>query len=127
MRYHRVPFLVNATVLVNHWTWNTSNGDVLVAKPGDFRITDPDSGKQWSITASALRSGYTKIGHELYQSRGEVSAAQVSDSEGDITIHSHEGPETARPGDWVITDDSNNRWVVDDAWFRKRYRPFHDA
>lgn len=123
MRYHRVPLRVEATILSAPWVWSTLNGDVLLAHAGDFRVTDPDSGRQWSITADALRSGYSKVGHGLYESRGEVVAFRVSDQQGEIAIQSLEGPENARPGDWIITDDNNNHWVVDNEWFHERYRP----
>lgn len=123
MKYERVPHRVRAEPIDTPWGWTTANGDVVIASAGDFRVTDPETGNQWSITPAALRSGYLTVGGGVYESRGSVTARQVIPGEHGESVVSLEGLESARPGDWVVTDADGNEWVVEDHWFKARYRP----
>lgn len=91
------------------------------AIPGDYRLTDPRSGRQWSVTATALHSGYRLLGGDEYESRGAVTASQVGVGCEPVDVVSLEGDEAAEPGDWIVTDLDRRVWVVDDAWFREHY------
>jgi len=122
MKYRRVPHQVRAELLAERWDWTTASGDTLAAAPGNYRITDPSTGHQWSATAQALHTGYREIAPGVFESRGEVTARQVTDSEGPVDVPSLEGPEVARVGDWIVTDPDGGSWVVEDGWFRMRYQ-----
>jgi hypothetical protein len=121
MRYARIPHLVRAETLADAWKWQTSNGDVITAQPGDYRLTDPATGTRWSITATALTASYRVIDGDLYESRGQVSAERLPTGSRPRPVRTLEGDEHAAPGDWVVSDDLGNRWVVPDRWFREHY------
>lgn len=127
MKYRRVPHRVQATLLAAPWEWTTPQGDRLLAKAGDYRLTDESSGTQWSITEKALRAGYNDVGHGRFVSDGEVRAYRVSMDSDVVTVVSTEGAELARPGDWIITDHDGNQWVVDHSWFLDRYEQLHGS
>lgn len=118
VHYVRTPHLVRAELLNQAWNWRTSHGERMSAKAGDYRLTDPASGRQWSITAAGLRTGYRSIGGGRFESRGEVTARRAAVPTPVATI---EGPETAQIDDWIITDSDGRSWVVNDTWFRERY------
>lgn len=120
--YSRVPSLVAAEVLSSPWEWKTGNGDRLTASVGDIRLTDPESGVQWSITASALNTGYLAVGENRYETYGAVTARQIGDGSPEEIILSLEGPESAKERDWVVTDYAGNEWVVTDSVFSERYQ-----
>jgi hypothetical protein len=95
----------------------------MVARPGDYRITDPVAGSAWSVSPEALAVGYREMGDGVYESRGEVEARQIADGAEPEWVWSREGLERAHPGDWVVQDPEDQEWVVPDRWFRSRYTP----
>lgn len=95
----------------------------MVARPGDYRITDPATGSVWSVSPDALAIGYREIGDGVYESRGEVDARQIADDAAPEWVWSREGRERAHPGDWVVQDSEDHQWVVPDHRFRSRYMP----
>ena len=118
-----MPHLVAAEPLTSAWEWATRNGDRVRARAGDYRVTDLSTGCQWSVTPQALAAGYVPLGADRYRSRGQVTARRLEPGASPVRVASLEGPETALPGDWVVTDQDGNDWVVADAWFVERYRP----
>ena len=122
MRFERVPFEVSAELLDQPWVWANPAGDVMTAGVGDYRVTDPVSLTQWSLTPAALRFGYEPVSTGVYRSRGHVKARRAAAAEAHLVIDSIEGRETARPNDWIVTDTDGNSWVVESQWFAARYR-----
>lgn len=126
MNYSRVPHLVRAERLIEPWRWKTTNGDEMVACVDDYRLTDPATGSQWSITPAALSVSYAAVDERTFVSRGQVHARQVALGDRAVLVTSVEGQEYAQPDDWIVSDEFGNRWVVKDAWFRGHYRPLSE-
>lgn len=98
----------------------------MTARPGDYRLIDVDSGAQWSITPESLATGYVPLGDHNYESHGHVTAHQLAHDAQPEQVTSAEGEETAVAGDWIVTDDRGNSWVVSDDYFEANYRPVDD-
>jgi hypothetical protein len=123
VRYHRLPKRVQAEVLSAEWEWSTARGERLIARSGDYRLTDLASREQWSVSSEALDAGYLAVGNGVYESHGETDARRIADGDQAETVVSREGAEFARPGDWVLRDSLGEEWVVGDRWFREHYSP----
>jgi len=121
--YERVRRRVSVERLSSPWTWTTPKGDPLTADAGDFRISDPRNGGQWSITPNALSAGYRQVGPGVFESHGTVRAREVRAGESEVIVGTAEGAERAVPGDWVVTDANGNQWVVDSDYFDENYAP----
>jgi hypothetical protein len=122
MIYERVPRRVTAVLLKVPWNWTTSKSDTVSAKEGDYRITDAESGAQWSVSPEALIAGYRHVGDDAYEACGRVEARQVASDAQPEVVASLEGLEQASPGDWIVADAQGNNWVVDVAYFHRNYR-----
>lgn len=53
----------------------------------------------------------------------EVTAVRALE---ETTVETFRGERTARPGDWIITSLSGDRWVLSDVVFRTMYEPLDD-
>jgi hypothetical protein len=123
VKYHRVPTRVIAEPLASDWGWLTAKGERMTARTGDYRVTDPATGAQWSIAKAALRDSYVPIGNGVYESCGVVEARRIEAGQAAERVVSTEGTEEARPGDWILQSESGARWVVGETWFGAHYSP----
>lgn len=118
---------VIAERLTEPWLWVTPRGDQIDASEGDFRILDAENGASWSITPEAFAAGYRHVTGEMYESRGTVQAQQLAPDSPPVTVMTLEGIERALPGDWIVSDDDGNDWVVDAMFFDANYRHVDEA
>jgi hypothetical protein len=122
--YRRRPEQVTARVLTKRTTWTTTHGDRLVAAPGDWWLTSDTHGAGWSVRDDAFRAAYTRVAGDTYVARGaDVTARRIRIGEAPEVVVSLEGPETARPGDWIVRDAAGNEWVIDAVDFEAKYAP----
>jgi hypothetical protein len=108
---------VTARVVDQAWTWKNPAGDVLQAKPGDWRVSNAE-GDIWSVAPDAFQRTYEHIGGTRWRRIGEVKARPAVEGE---VVESLEGPERARAGDWVMEGPAGERWVTSAEHFSANY------
>jgi hypothetical protein len=89
------------------WTWTTSDGSVMHGDAGDWDVLD-ESGSR-SVTASIFEKTHEPIGGDRWRRVGEVRGRQARPGE---VVHSLEGDQTARPGQWVLRGVEGEEWLV---------------
>lgn len=104
------------------WTWTTASGDELAAEAGDWHVV-ADDGREWSVNDQAFRATYRHLEGDRWERQGVVTAREATGPE---QVATAEGASTANPGDWVVEDDEQHRWVVPQARFRDSYSPVED-
>lgn len=125
--YQRISHRVTAERLGHPWHWVTPRGDPVAARKGDFRITDAVTNASWSIAPDAFAACYRHVTGETYESKGTVQARQLATDSPPVSVVSSEGPERAFPGDWIVTNEEGNDWVVDASFFEKNYQRLDDV
>jgi hypothetical protein len=90
------------------WTWTTSDGTVMHGKAGDWEVTD-DDGTTRSITPSIFERTHEPVDGDRWRRTGEVRGRQARPGE---VVHSLEGDQTARPGQWVLRGVEDEEWLV---------------
>lgn len=110
---------VHARRLEQDMDWTTDLGDPLHGEAGHWVVTKAD-GKVHTVTPEAFAASYARIEGDRYQRVGVFQARQATETE---TIATLEGPATAAPGYWVVTDTDGNSWPVPDETFRAGYEP----
>ncbi len=101
---------VRATRLAEARRWRTESGAEMAAVPGDWLVTDPATGRQWSADERAFAAGHERLGEERYRRTGTVQARDTL-----------EGPAVAEPGDWLVQGSLGERWLVPGERFREAY------
>jgi hypothetical protein len=108
---------VTASVVDEAWTWTNAAGEVLHAKPGDWRVSNAD-GDVWSVAPEIFETTYEQIAANRWRRIGEINARPAVEGE---VVESLEGPERARAGDWVMEGPAGERWVTSAAHFQANY------
>jgi hypothetical protein len=89
-------------------------GAVLTAKKGDFLVSELDApDDMWPVNAEIFDKSYMMISPELCVKRAVTLLAPLTDvTNGDedqvVTIHTLEGVETVRAGDFLLAKGVNN-------------------
>lgn len=115
---HRRRGEVLATQLDHEWTWQTATGDTIRARPGDWQVTDPETGRQWSADPAAFHAGHEPVGAGRYRRTGFVLARPAHLGE---QVNTMEGPAVAEAGEWLVEGDLQERWLVPGARFTAAY------
>ena len=111
---------VRATRSETAWRWRTESGAAMRAAAGDWKVTDPQSGRVWSVDPAAFAAGHERIEGDRYRRIGTVRARPAHLGEPVDTL---EGPAVAEPGDWLVQGELGERWLVPDERFRGSYEP----
>jgi hypothetical protein len=99
---------VNAVRRNAPWSWKTSDGTVMRGRAGDWEVTD-DNGVSRSVAASIFEQTHEPIDGDRWRRTGEVRGRQARPGE---VVHSLEGDQTARPGQWVLSGVAGEEWLV---------------
>jgi hypothetical protein len=89
------------------WTWTTSDGAPMHGRAGDWEVTD-DGGSR-SVDAAIFEETHEPIEGDRWRRTGEVRGRQARPGE---LVHSLEGDQTARPGQWVMRGVAGEEWLV---------------
>lgn len=111
---------VRATRLSETHRWRTESGAEMTGAAGDWLVTDPATGQQWSADHRAFAAGHQRIEGDRYRRIGTVLARPAQLGEQVDTI---EGPAVGRPGEWLVEGSLGERWLVPNARFRAAYEP----
>jgi hypothetical protein len=90
------------------WSWSTSSGSIMHGLPGDWEVTD-DEGVSRSVSASIFEQTHEPLGGDRWRRVGEVRGRQARPGE---VVHSLEGDQTARSGQWVLRGVEDEEWLV---------------
>jgi hypothetical protein len=90
------------------WTWTTADGSVMHGKAGDWEVTD-DDGAPRSIAASIFEKTHQQIDGDRWRRTGEIHGRRARPGE---VVHSLEGTQTAREGQWVLRGVEGEEWLV---------------
>jgi hypothetical protein len=90
------------------WTWTTADGTVMHGRAGDWEVSD-DDGSTRSITPSIFERTHEPVDGDRWRRTGEVRGRQARPGE---VVHSLEGDQTARPGQWVLRGIEDEEWLV---------------
>lgn len=72
------------------------------------------------VAAAAFAESYLAVGGRQYLRVGTVRARRTETS---VVVQTQEGPATAEPGTWVVTDDAGHAWPVPADLFEAGYEP----
>jgi hypothetical protein len=98
------------------WTWKTSDGTALHGRAGDWEVTD-DGGSR-SIDATIFEQTHEPIDGHRWRRTGEVRGRQARPGE---VVHSLEGDQTARLGQWVLRGVAGEEWLVSTEHLESTY------
>lgn len=90
------------------WTWTTSDGTAMRGQAGDWEVTD-DGGAARSVDAAIFDQTHEPIDGDRWRRVGEVRGRQARPGE---VVHSLEGDQTARLGQWVLSGVAGEEWLV---------------
>ncbi len=90
------------------WTWTTSDGAAMRGRAGDWEVTG-DDGAARSVDAAIFSETHEPIDGDRWRRVGEVRGRQARPGE---VVHSLEGDQTARPGQWVLHGVADEEWLV---------------
>jgi hypothetical protein len=90
------------------WTWTTADGSLMHGDVGDWEVTD-DDGAPRSINDEVFRRSHEPIAGDRWRRVGEVHARRAFPGE---VVHSLEGDQTARAGQWVLRGVAGEEWLV---------------
>jgi len=117
-----MPFRRRGEVLAERleepWQWRTESGATMRAAPGDWRVTDPETSRQWSADPAAFAASHEQLDKSRFRRRGTVLARPAHLGE---RIDTLEGQAMADPGDWLVEGDLQERWLVPGERFRDAY------
>ncbi len=105
------------------WTWTTSDGTVLRGQAGDWKVTG-DNGSSRSVVASIFERTHEPLGGDRWRRVGEVRGRQARPGE---VVHSLEGDQTARPGQWVLHGVEDEEWLVSAEHLERAYDRIDDV
>jgi RyR domain len=90
------------------WTWTTSDGTVMRGAAGDWEVTD-EEGVTRSITPSIFEKTHEPVDGARWRRVGEIRGRKARPGE---VVHSLEGDQTARLGQWVLRGVEDEEWLV---------------
>lgn len=104
------------------WAWETFDGTVMHGSAGDWEVID-ESGAR-SVDAAVFEKTHEAIGGDLWRRIGEIRGRQARPGE---VVHSLEGDQTARPGQWVLSGVSGEEWLVSTEHLERSYERVAEA
>lgn len=131
MRYIKTPLPQAVRFAAAAGEMETLEGVVKVAA-GDAIVTGVE-GEQWPIARARFEADYEAINPTrrgeagLYRKRAIPVQARQTDTATIISLASGAGELRAQPGDWIITNDIGEQWVVAQTVFSKTYKPYDDS
>ena len=99
------------------WTWTTSDGTAMRGQAGDWEVTD-DGGAARSVDAAIFDQTHEPIDGDRWRRVGEVRGRQARPGE---VVHSLEGDQTARLGQWVLSGVAGEEWLVSTEHLESTY------
>ena len=99
------------------WTWTTSDGTAMRGQAGDWEVTD-DDGAARSVDAAIFDQTHEPIDGDRWRRVGEVRGRQARPGE---VVHSLEGDQTARLGQWVLSGVAGEEWLVSSEHLEATY------
>jgi hypothetical protein len=101
--------------LVQARAWTASDGAVMEAQPGDWRVRD-EEGTERTVRDAQFRASHERVGGHRWVRTGEVRAWRVAEP---TTVLTLEGPATAAAGDWIVEGPGGERWPVPASQFER--------
>lgn len=111
---------VHAERIDEPFQWTRSNGEVMTAEAGDWRITGPD-GKISSIKPDIFAQTYAQVVPGVFEKVTPTTAMQLRTA---TPVQTLEGPVTGQPGDYLVVGAKGERYIVSRATFEATYRLF---
>ncbi len=99
------------------WTWTTSDGTAMRGQAGDWEVTG-DEGAARSVDAAIFDQTHEQIEGDRWRRVGEVRGRQARPGE---VVHSLEGDQTARLGQWVLRGVAGEEWLVSTEHLESTY------
>jgi hypothetical protein len=90
------------------WTWTTSDGTAMRGDAGDWEVTG-DDGAARSVDAAIFDQTHEPIDGDRWRRVGVVRGRQAQPGE---VVHSLEGDQIARLGQWVLHGVGGEEWLV---------------
>jgi hypothetical protein len=103
------------------WTWTTSDGTAMRGQAGDWEVTG-DDGAARSVDATIFDQTHEPIDGDRWRRVGEVCGRQARAGE---VVHSLEGDQTARLGQWVLRGVAGEEWLVSAEHLEETYDRVH--
>ena len=103
------------------WTWTTSDGTAMRGQAGDWEVTG-DDGAARSVDAAIFDETHEPIDGDRWRRVGEVRGRQARPGE---VVHSLEGDQTARLGQWVLRGVAGEEWLVSAEHLEATYDRVH--
>ncbi len=99
------------------WTWTTADGSRMRGRAGDWEVTD-DDGAARSVDADIFEETHEPIDGDRWRRTGVVTGRQARPGE---VVHSLEGDQVARLGQWVLRGVAGEEWLVSTEHLRSAY------
>jgi len=99
---------VTAVRRAEPWSWTASDGTVLHGRAGDWEVTD-NGGASRSVDAAIFEKTHEPVGGDRWRRVGEIRGRLARPGE---VVHSLEGDQRARPGQWVLRGVEGEEWLV---------------
>lgn len=109
---------VRARQLDVSWQWRTESGAVMNAAAGDWLVTDPETGREWSADPGAFAASHELLEGNRFRRTGTVQARPAHLGE---RVETLEGPAVAQPGEWLVEGELQERWLVPGPRFTEAY------
>lgn len=127
MQFKKKPIRLVVEFATQAGTIQTLEG--IVSYEANDAIVTGTHNERWPIKRENFESTYSPVKPLHMGQDGDyfkkpilVNAAQIL-VEAKVTINMGNDSLTAKPGDWIVTDDSGKQWVVDNAIFLDTYEP----
>ena len=104
------------------WTWTTSDGTAMRGQAGDWEVTG-DDGAARSVDAAIFDETHEPIDGDRWRRVGEVRGRRARPGE---VVHSLEGDQTARLGQWVLRGTAGEEWLVSTEHLEATYDRIDD-
>jgi hypothetical protein len=98
------------------WTWTTADGAAMHGRAGDWEVTD--GGGARSVDAAIFEETHEQVEGDRWRRTGEVRGRPARPGE---LVHSLEGDQTARPGQWVLRGVADEEWLVTEEHLEESY------
>jgi hypothetical protein len=99
------------------WTWTTSDGTAMRGDAGDWEVTG-DDGAARSVDAAIFDQTHEPIDGDRWRRVGVVRGRRARPGE---VVHSLEGDQIARLGQWVLHGVGGEEWLVSSEHLEATY------
>ena len=114
---------VTAVRRTEPWSWTTSDGTEMHGAAGDWEVTD-DDGATRSVAASIFERTHEPVEGDRWRRVGELWGRQARPGE---VVHSLEGDQRARVGQWVLRGVEGEEWLVSATHLEASYDRLDDS